>query len=240
MILVLCEETDAPALWAADALQRRGLSPTVLTGADLACVRGWRHRIGAGGVDISLHFDHGTLDGRDVRSVLNRLSFVPRAWTGAVGGPDREYAGQEMFAFYLSWLHALPEPKLNPPTPQGLCGNMRHPSAWVALAARAGLPVRPFRGNSVEDPAAAWRMQLDPAASTVFAVGSTVVGCDALARPYGAACLRLAKAAGCPLLGMDFARDATGAWRMISASVSPDLMRGGEPLADALAAALTP
>lgn len=238
MILVLCEEADVPALWAADALQRRGLSPTVLTGADLANVRGWRHRIRAAGVETSLRFDHGTLDGRKVRGVLNRLSFVPRAWTGAVGGPDREYAWQEMFAFYLSWLRALPAPKLNPPTPQGLCGNMRHPSAWVALAARAGLPVRPFHGSSADDPATAWQTRPDPAASTVFAVGSTVVGRDALAGPHGAACLRLAEAAGCVLLGVDFAPDATGAWQMVSASVSPDLVRGGEPLANALASVL--
>ncbi|MBU6498502.1 MAG: hypothetical protein KGQ40_08240, partial [Rhodospirillales bacterium] len=127
MILVLCDEADVSALWAADALRQRGLSPTVLTGLDLAWVRGWRHRVGAKGADILLRFDTGQLDGRSVRGVLNRLSYLPRAWLARIGGPDRDYAMQEMLAFYLSWLHSLGGPKLNPPAPQGLCGNLRHP-----------------------------------------------------------------------------------------------------------------
>ena len=32
-----------------------------------------------------------------------------------------------------NWLNALPGPLLNQPTPQGLCGNWRHPSAWAVL-----------------------------------------------------------------------------------------------------------
>src|SRR5256885_1702602 len=118
MILVLCDEADVSALWAADALRRRGLSPTVLTGLDLAAVRGWRHTIGAAGAEV--------------------------------------------------------------------------------------------------------------------------IGPDALAGPHRAACLRLARAAGCPLLGIDFASDADGVWRMTAASVCPELSRGGEALADALATALAP
>jgi len=136
MILVLCDEADIAALWAADGLKRRGLSPTVLTGNDLASVRVWKHTIGAAGADIELRFESTAIHGSEIRGVLNRLSFLPRAWLNRIGGPDRDYAVQEMLAFYLSWLHAIAAPKLNPPTPQGLCGNMRHPSAWVALAVR--------------------------------------------------------------------------------------------------------
>ncbi len=238
MLLVLCEETDAAAWWAADALRTRGLSPTVLTGADLAGVRGWRHTVGAADAAITLRFDHARLDGRDVRAVLNRLSFVPRAWVARVASPDRDYAMQEMHAFYLSWLNALRGPMLNPPTPQGLCGNMRHPSAWAALAARAGVPIRAFRQTSEDDPAASWRFVPSPA--TLFVVGPRVVGPAALAGPHGPACLRLAAAAGCPLLGIDFAPDEAGTWRMTGASPLPDLARGGDALADALAAALAP
>ena len=238
-ILVLCDEADISASWAVEALRRRGLAPTVLTGLDLASVRGWRHTIGAAGAEIELRFDGGSIRGGDVRGVLNRLSFLPRAWLDRVGGPDRQYAMQEMLAFYLSWLHALAAPKLNPPAPQGLCGNLRHPSAWVALAARAGLPMRPYRQASDGDPVAFWQVPPDPAASTVFVVGSEVVGPAALAGPHRAACLRLAEAAGCPLLGIDFARGKEEGWHMVSASVIPDLRRGGEALAGALATALT-
>ncbi len=240
MILVLCDEADASALWAADALRKRGLRLTVLTGIDLASVRGWQHTIGAAGAEIALKFDGGVLHGREVRGVLNRLSFLPRAWLSRIGGSDRDYAIQEMLAFYLSWLHTLAAPKLNPPTPQGLCGNMRHPSAWVALAVRAGVPVRPFRQSSDDDPAAPWQAPPDPAARTVFVVGTEVVGPCTLVGSYRAACLRLAKAAGCPLLGIDFAPGADGVWRMTRASVIPDLMHGGEALINALVRALAP
>jgi hypothetical protein len=240
VILVLCDEADVSALWAADGLRSRGLSPTVLTGIDLAAVRGWRHPIGADGADIALRFDGGNLNGRDVRGVLNRLAFVPRAWLNRIGGPDRDYAAQEMLAFYLSWLHALEAPKLNPPAPQGLCGNMRHPSAWVTLAARAGVPVRDFSQSSDDDPAAAWQIPTDPGAWTVFVVGAEVIGPERLVGPHRAACLRLAEAACCPLLGIDFAPSADGMWRMTAASVIPDLTRGGEALVDALATALAP
>jgi hypothetical protein len=240
MILVLCDEADVSALWVVDGLKRRGLSPTLLTGLDLAAVRVWKHTVGAARADIELRFEGAALRGRDVLSVLNRLCFLPRAWFERIGGPDRDYAVQEMQAFYLSWLHTLAAPKFNPPTPQGLCGNMRHPSAWVALAARSGLPVRPFRQSSDDDPAAAWLAPPHPATSTVFVVGGEIVGLDALVGLHRAACLRLANAAGCPLLGIDFAPDVQGMWQMISASVIPDLTRGGEVLIDALARALTP
>jgi hypothetical protein len=240
MILVLCDEMDVSALWAADSLRKRGLSLTVLTGIDLASVRGWRHTIGTAGADIALRFDGSTLHGREVRGVLNRLSYLPRSWLNRLGGPDRDYALQEMHAFYLSWLHALAAPKLNPPAPQGLCGNIRHPSAWVALAARAGLPVRPFQQSSDDDPAAPWQTPPDPAMWIVFVVDTEVIGPGELVGPHRAACLRLAKASGCPLLGIDFALGADGVLRMTAASVIPELTRGGEALVDALATALVP
>ena len=240
MILVLCDETDIAALWATDALRRRGLSPRLLTGRELADVHGWRHTIGAAGVETTLRLDGHDLRGDQVHGVLNRLAFLPQAWLATIGGADRDYAVQEMVAFYLSWLHALAGPKLNPPTPQGLCGNLRHPSAWIALGVRAGLPVRRFRQTSEDDPAIYWQKPDDPAAATVFVVGDAVIGPAALLAIHRDACLRFSNLAECPLLGIDFAPDIGGTWRMIAASVTPDLMRGGEALADALAATLAP
>lgn len=242
MILVLCEEADSSALWAADALRARGLPPVVLGGADLASVKGWRHVVDPrGAASAELRLARGErLRSADVRATLNRLPFVPRSWSARVGGPDRDYALQEMHAFYLSWLHALPGPKLNPPTPQGLCGNMRHPSAWRAMAARAGLPVRPWRQSEADDPGAFWQARPDPAVRTAIVVGTSAVGPDDLIGPHGTACLRLAEAAGCPLLGVNFAPGADGAQEMTGASVMPPLWHGGDAVADALAKALAP
>src|SRR5271165_822836 len=134
MILALCDQADVSALWAAEALRSRGMTVQVLTDADLAAVETWDHRVGRAGADCEICLAGGArLRGSDTRGVLNRLSHIPSAWVRRYGGPDREYAIQEMHAFYLSWLHALPGPVLNPPTPQGLCGNWRHISAWTAM-----------------------------------------------------------------------------------------------------------
>ena len=169
MVLVLCEESDLAALWAASRLQARGLTVEIVTGADLAAAERWEHRVGRSGVTLDLTLAGGRrLSSAEVKGGLNRLFFLPSAWLQRIGGPDRDYAIQEMHALYLSWLHALPGPLLNRPTPQGLCGNWRHPSAWAALAARAGLPVAPYRQSSDDDPAELWQsVKVPPAGDGV-------------------------------------------------------------------------
>jgi hypothetical protein len=239
VILVLCEESDVAALWAADGLLNRGLPLTVLTGASLASTQRWRHTISADGRHVTVRLNGRTLCGRHVRAVLNRLPLVPRAWLSRIGGPDGVYAAQEMYAFYLSWLHSLAVPMLNPPTPQGLCGNMRHRSAWVALAARAGLPVHRFSQTSNDDPAAAWQLRSHHALRTVFVVGEEAIGPPDLAQVHRSGCLALARAAGCPLFGIDFARGPDDRWRVTTASVMPNIYAGGEAVLNALATVLT-
>jgi hypothetical protein len=240
VILVLCHEWDASASWAAEALRCRGLSPRVLTGRDLAAIRGWRHTVAPDGTAaFTMRLAGGeVLSTGNVRGVLNRLCAVPSAWLRSIGGPDRDYAAQEMQAFYLSWLHTLPEPILNRPTPQGLCGNMRHPSAWTSLAANAGLPVRPFRQTCDDAPARAWHPAHDPPGRTVWVVGSHVIGPDDLARQYRTECLRLTHSARCALLGIDFAVFGDCQWHVTGASPLPELTQGGSGLADALAETL--
>jgi hypothetical protein len=235
MLLVLCDENDVSALWAAGALRARGLSPTVLTGADLAAAQRWEHRVGMGTVGCEIVLCNGVvLRSREVHAVLNRLPTVPWTWQRHIGGADRDYAIQEMYAFYLSWLHGLPGRKLNPPTPQGLCGNPRHPSVWAALAARAGLPMSPFRQTSEDDPELHWR-ETPPSAATLHVVGARVVGPQSLVQSHEQACLRLSRAAGAPLLGVDFLSNPDGVWRMAHASIMPNLSCNGNELADALA-----
>ena len=238
MILVLCEETDLSAQWAARAFRRRGCPVTLLTGADLAGAIKWKHTIGQAGADCEIRLANGAcLRGGDTRGVLNRLSSVPAFWLRRYGGADRDYATQEMHAFYLSWLHALPGPVLNPPTPQGLCGNWRHASAWTWLAVQAGLPACPFRRSSSDDLDAADKVA--PAAAQLYVVDRRVVGPSFLVGPYEEACVRLAKSAGAPMIGINFAPEASGVWQMTGASILPDLIDGGQPLADAMTEALT-
>ena len=240
MILVLCEEHDLAAFWAADRLRERGSMVEILTDTDLANVRCWDHRLGRTGVHLRLQLANGRhVCGDEGTSVLNRLSYLPSAWLRQIGGDDRDYAVQEMYAFYLSWLHCLRGPLVNPPAPQGLCGNWRHPSVWAALAGSAGLPTPLYRQSNTDDPDACWKLN-QPAPATLFAVDDRVVDSSGLPESLHPACLRLARAAGCRLLGIDFDRDACGGWHFSRATVMPDLMRGGNPLIEALTEALTP
>ena len=234
MLLVLCEESDVGATWAAARLGEAGLAVRVVTGAALAAAERWEHRVGRGGASTKIRLAGGEcLSSDEIGPVLNRLSFVPAAWMRRTGGPDRDYAVQEVQALYLSWLHALPGLVLNPPTPQGFCGNWRHPSAWAALAGRAGLPAVPYRLSSEDDPADAW--QPNGAEATAFVVAGRVVRPPGLPASLEAPCLALAHQSATPLLGIDFATDTNGAWRMTGASVMPDLFRGGDALIGAFA-----
>jgi len=237
LILVLCEEADLVAAWAADRLHWRGVDAHVVTGADLAAAGRLEHRVGRSGATFEIELAGGRrLSSRAVTGLLNRLSYLPSACVRRIGGPDRDYALQELYALYLSWLHALPGPLLNPPMPQGLCGNWRHPSSWTALAVRAGLPAMPYRQTSRDDPNAILQVSAFPAPATVFVVGERIVAHPAVPRGLDEACRRLAGSAGAKLLGIDFAPGADAQWRCVGASVMPDLMRGGEPAMDAIAA----
>ena len=224
-------------MWAAERLRERGLDVELVTGADLAAAERWEHRVGSAGASLTLTFAGGErhLVSQEVHGVLNRLSFLPSLWLQRIGGPDRDYAIQEMHALYLSGIAALPGPLLNRPTPQGLCGNWRHPSAWTALAGRAGLPVVPYHQSSEDDPAELWQSSGNPPAAMVFVVDERVIAPSVVPRRHHAACRRLARAAGVALLGIDFAPISDGAWQCTGASVMPDLVRGGDQLADALA-----
>jgi hypothetical protein len=207
----------------------------VVTGADLAAAESWEHRLGIAEPSIAIRLSDGReLVGCAMGGVLNRLSFVPAAWLDRIGGADRDYAVQEMYALYLSWLHALPGPVVNAPMPQGLCGNWRHNSMWYSLAGQAGLPVATYRLSSEDDPELAWQPRMLPAPLTAFAVGRHLIASPALPVALHPACLRLARAAGAALLGIDFAPDSNGQWQFIGASVMPDLISGGEALIDAL------
>ena len=139
MWLVLCASTDVSALWAAQGLNARGLEPLEVVSAEmLAQSQRWEHRVGAKGVTIDItQADGRRLRSDTVRGVLNRLVSVPYAPLLLAHPADRDYASQELTAFFLSWLYALSLPVINRPTPQGLAGQWRHRSEWLWLAAQA-------------------------------------------------------------------------------------------------------
>src|SRR3954469_11822581 len=140
MWLVLCDASDASAVWVCQEMRRRGVAPVeLLTADDLALADYWEHRVGKDGA--SIRFRAGALEiiGDRLGGVFNRLYTVPVPHWQSKPKSDRDYVQQEMVALFLSWLHALPCPVVNRPTPQGLSGQWRCESEWVWLARQAGL-----------------------------------------------------------------------------------------------------
>jgi hypothetical protein len=240
MWLVLASATDASALWAWQGLRARGLAPLeLLTPEALVRSRIWAHRVGAGGDSVEIALADGRfIRSGDVRGALNRISWLPPDHlAGAVQG-DRDYAAQELYAFFLSWLNTLPGNVVGRPTPMGLSGRWRQSSEWALLAATAGLPMRTFRQTSRDEDGGV-RPSLAPpgtAVRTVVVVDGHAVGTAPPGLLEGAG--RLASIADADLLGVDFSVDDDGAWAFAGASPSPDLSVGGEALLDALADAI--
>ncbi|MEA3016815.1 MAG: hypothetical protein QOI38_1537 [Sphingomonadales bacterium] len=237
MTLVLCENGDASALWAADRLRQRGASVAIVDAPTLGAATRWEHRVDASSASVSVTLVDGrTLSSDRPAPILNRLTFIPLGGLRSIAGRDYGYAVQEMFALFLSWLHAWPAPVINRPAPQGLCGNFRHPSVWATLGAQAGFATRAWTQGS-DDPADdAWLPQ--PAEATAFVVAGRVLLPPVLPSDLEAACRRLGALCGTALIGVDFARDGDGGWAMIGATPIPNLMLGGEPLIDALLEAI--
>ena len=240
MWLVLCPTHDLSAIWAYERLKERGLSPLEIVAAEtLGCSLRWEHRLGAEGVRVTIDLADGrTIEGDRVRGVLNRLQAAPLDALAVAEPGDVDYASQELYAFFLSWLHALPGVVLNPPTPQGLCGRWRHVSEWLVLAARAGLPTPDYRWSPAEttNENGFGPTRLAPPGArttTVFVVDQQVVG-NTVPEAHLSAARRLARSTGSPLLGIDFSQTPSGDWLFAGASSIPDLTAGGEALIDAL------
>lgn len=238
MFLVLCTAGDAAALWAAQGLQARRLTPLhVLTPELLVWSRTWEHRLGSGDARVALALHDGrTIDGAAVGGVLNRLTHLEGHLFPLARTADRNYALQEMTALFMSWLAALPGVVLNRAVPQGLCGSWRHPSEWAILAARAGLATRPYHQNGRALVPVGAQETDGRETSTVFVVDGHVVG-DVPSR-VKSQCRRLSQLSATPLLGITLAAGADGRPTFAHATPQPDLRVGGDALLDALASAL--
>jgi hypothetical protein len=238
MWLVLCDAGDTSALWVHQQLCARGLAPVELITADaLAMADYWEHRIAGARTSIRFRIDNLDVTGDQLRGVVNRLYTAPIPHWRSAQQRDQDYVQQELIAFFLSWLHALPCPVINRPTPQGLSGRWRTESEWVLLAHQAGLPTAPFRHSShdrVDEMKGEKRLvPWGTLVQTVIVLGDAVAGA-AVPQPLVAACQRLAQLSGTELLGVDFIAGEADAWTFAGASPMPYLMLGGEALIDAL------
>lgn len=238
MFLVLSSPDDYVALWACEGLKRLGVAPLeFVTSEDLAYTRFWEHRVGTGGASIRLKLPDGrAICSSRVRGVLNRLLGAPQDLVNCARPSDRDYAGQELSSFYLSWLHTLEGTVINRPTPHGFCGRWRHTSEWAMLAQRAGLPSPSYKQTARDAPELGYR-SLAPSGvpvQSVILLRGEVFG-PMLPEQTRMACRRFAELSGTELLGIDVFRASDGIWNFASATPYPDLTIGATPLLEHLA-----
>ena len=243
MWLVLCHTSDDAALWAYDGLVDHGLAPIELITAEmLACSLRWIHRIGPKCRHVEFTLADGRqIDGTRVRGTLNRLQWIPPEALSVAEPDERQYASQELYAFFMGWLYSLPEPVVNGATAQGLSGRWRYPTEWQCLAGQAGLPTRPFRiGGQDHDAVVMATVESapdKPPRRTVMLLDGKALG-EGIPSEVEDGCRQLGQLAGARLLGIEFEVSPQGSWVFINASVTPDLRLGGKPLLAELAAFL--
>jgi hypothetical protein len=237
MRLLLYEPYDRTAPWLAAGLARRAVPLVAVTSAELLGAKRWEHRLGRHGVELEVELADGrSIESSALQVVVNRILTVPLELL-SVSWDDREYAHQELQAFWLSWLAGLPCPVLNRPTALGLSGAWLGDAEWALRASRAGLRTRRVRldGGGNREPARP--LGDDPivlvAAGAVFGPGwaATLADeCRALAVAVEADFLevRLDPPVGASSADVCFA----------GATTLPDLRRGGEALLDHLAGVL--
>lgn len=243
MWLVLCASTDMSALWAYQSLKARGFAPLELVSAEmLAYSLHWMHRLRPDGVSTEITLADNRVIHKDaIRGVLNRLFSVPSEHIQLTDPADSNYATQELTAFYMSWLYALPQPVINRPTPQGLAGQWRHVSEWVWLASKAGLPTPNYKQSSTDliDEMFLERrlVPFGTPVNTVIVIAGHAVGTPAPAE-ICEGCCRLAELSGTALLGVEFIHDSAGSWTFAGATPYPDIRLGGQAFLDVLTSVL--
>lgn len=244
MYFVFCELNDMPALWAYRGLKDLCLEPIELvTSQMLAYCKHLEHHVGPDKVDFKIELSNGqSIDSNKTFGVVNRLQMLPSNHLQAANQTDREYALQELFALFISWLHSLPCPVLNPASTQGLSGSFKHASEWAILSHQAGLAAPRFEQNSEKQEFWHTCGRLVPdgrPVRTVFAVGYQHILPESTPTEIAQACLRLAKLSGTPLLGINFASTDLNPWTFAGATPFPDLRAGGQPLLKAIASVLS-
>jgi hypothetical protein len=185
---------------------------------------------------------------------FNRLEFTPTLLFTRMAVDDRDYARTEFYALLLSWLASLGDSVVNRPAPSGLSGPVLRPWLWMARAASVGLipypgaattsarrspapldaVLRPELLSIADDPALAQLGVGRPAAHApqpqavlpLLVIGGRVFG-DAAGMCGGetaAGCLRLARAVGVDLLGVQLAQcEGDPHWRLLAADARPQV-----------------
>lgn len=234
MWLLLCNVQDTSVLWAYRGLRSRGLEPVEVVSAEsLVYSISIEHRIATNnfGTRITL-VDGREVNSASVRGTLNRIHTLPSKHLRAADPADRQYAEQELYALFLSWLYALPGTMLNRPAPGGLCGAWQSQSKWHWLASQSGLTTNEYRQGAMIPEKMPYLFP-NTFARTVIVVAGHCFGA-VVSEQVRRGCTQLAQSCGVEILGIEFQVGDGGEWIFSRATPLPEIRAGGEPLLDAL------
>lgn len=219
MILMLASQWDASAI----ELVRRWHHEEVrlLTCRDFAR-SGWEFHSGSPERG-RLVVDGRPVSARDVRGVLMRLPTVTATELPHIHPDDRHYVAAELMAFLVAFLHELPCPVINQPTPLLLTGPAWSASRWRCEVRRLGMPALCDRQVSSLGASDNASEGIDRIVGSVTVIGDGAFGLeDPQARDFAR---RLARRAGASLLRVRFLRRGTRL-AFIDANLTPDLNDG--------------
>ncbi len=135
MLAVLASTLDPAARELVAAWSTAGAA--LISAQDLSS-EGWSFRVAdpRGGVAV---VEGRRVPVRELEAVLTRRPAVLAEELAWIDPADRAYLAAETNAFLVAWLHALPCPVFNRPTPNALTGPAWGPLHWASAAAGAGV-----------------------------------------------------------------------------------------------------
>ena len=224
MILVIAEPGDAAALWLSERMRLRA-DVGVVTPTQLVCSRSIIHRMSDAGAASRIALVSGpVIDSQHLTGVVNRLSEPPTAHFTHATPADRDYAGQELYAFLLGWLASLSCPVINRPTPSSLAGAWHGPIETEHFAAHCELPL--YRGAPA------------PSVTSLFVLRGQMIGPILNARQRDAL-LQFAKLWGADLIQIDVTA-SNGRHELVRAASFADYRLGGDGLVRAVMRVFAP
>jgi len=238
MLVILCHAGDSAALWLHDALRRLGVAALELVAVEqVVFSRNIVHRLdGAGDTGAIQLADSRVLRSEAITGLVNRVHVLPTQHFAAADAVDRAYATEELGAFMLAWLDGVAGRVINPPLPAALGGGAFPDVVITHSAAMAGLPTRPWRraDTSADDD----RSLLPSPTHAAVVLDGRLFG-PLIPRRLQDGCGRLAALLGVPLLQVLLHHSREAGWWFVGATGFADFRLGGQPLAAAIARALT-
>lgn len=144
MVLLVCHPYDEATMCLYDYCKKKGLKDIMHINADvLTSSFYWRYAVNSfDNDDLEIKLYNGkTVDVKNVSIFFNRIQYVHMGmWDRAEKG-EKDYATQEFYSFFLSWLHSFGRKIVNKPTPGDLSGVHRHKAIWRYMAQEFGIPV---------------------------------------------------------------------------------------------------